>query len=177
MRQMQSNVNTKLFQAARCWLPAFLLLIAGSVQSQVLIPSGAQINLAGGSAQLACTDLLIHGAAVQGAGANTTGVRNLTVGSGGSLDMAGSSIQLAQQYNNNGTVSAAGGSLVRAGTPSCPAVGQLGAIAPNAIPVAGSAVPVPTIGSISLTLLVFSIGLIGGLRAATRGAFRGRSFP
>ncbi|QIL79175.1 hypothetical protein G7047_04040 [Diaphorobacter sp. HDW4A] len=145
-------------------------VVGTSVQADVNVPSGSQINLAGGTMQLGCTDFLIQGAAVQGSGASTTGVRNLSVLAGGSLDMAGSAIQLAQQYTNNGSVSAAGGSLTRVDSVTCPAVGQLGAIPINGVGPVATVAAVPTLGSFAFGLLMLSLGLIGGLRAARRGS-------
>lgn len=163
MFQMQTNVNIATRWATHGWMPVFLLFIAGVAQSQVLIPPGAQVNVAGGAMQLGCTDFLIQGTAAQGSGASTTGVRNLMVSAGASLDMAGSSIQLAEQYTNNGTVSAAGGSLTRVDSAACPAVGQLGPVA-----MSSSAHAVPMLGGVATGVLVLVMGLVGGLRIMRR---------
>ena len=172
------SVHVGLCRRSHMWRVLVALIIAAGgntvVRADVNIPAGAQVHLAGGSAQLACTDLLIQGAAVQGAGANTTGVRNLTLAAGGSLDMAGSSIQLAQQYTNNGTVNGVGGSLTRVDSASCPAIGKLGAISISEAPPAETVAAVPTLGSVSFGLLMLGVGLIGGLRAARQGSSRER---
>lgn len=52
-------------------------------QAQWDIPAGASVDMAGGSADLACTDLLVGGMLVVGAGGSVTGVRDVRIAPGG----------------------------------------------------------------------------------------------
>lgn len=141
-----------------------LLMLATTARADVEIPLGAQFVLAGGTADLACTDLLIQGTATQGAGGTTTLARNVVVSSGATLDASGASVELAQQYSALGTVIVTnGGSISRVDRPGCPALGPLGDVV-RAGP-ANSAVPVPTLQTAALGLLTLLLGGIGALRA------------
>ena len=66
-------------------------------------------SLGGGSMDLGCTDLIVSGNYDLGGG-TLTGVRHVTVNSGGSLSFgAGGSIALAGNWANSGTITATGG--------------------------------------------------------------------
>lgn len=140
-----------------------LLVLATAATADVEIPGGAQLVMAGGTAQLACTDLLVHGTVTEGTGAATTLVRNMLVSSGATMDVSGASIELSQQYSALGTVIANnGGSISRVDRPECPAVGPLGdviQVGPTSV------VAVPTLHTAALGLLTLLLGGLGALRA------------
>ena len=127
---------------ARCsaWrhvLPVAMCLVAVSAHADWLIPAGSSWDMGGGSSDLACTDLLVEGALVVGAGGTITGVRNVVIAAGGSLMLDGGTVQLAQQWTNQGTFTAGGGRVVRVdGGVECAAVGPLGPLdfSPKPVP-------------------------------------------
>ena len=158
------------------WGAACLLAAALPAHAQFVVPAGSTIDLGGGSADLACTDLLVDGTLVLGAGGSLTGVRDVRIGAGGSLQLAGGSLQLAQQWVNQGAFSAGGGQVVRAAGPACPAVGPLGPFDPLA---PANAVPVPASSPATLGLLAALLAAFGGWRARRRTLARPRqpAFP
>ena len=158
------------------WITACLLGAALPAQAQFVVPAGTSIDLGGGSVDLACTDLLVDGTLVLGAGGSLTGVRDVRIGAGGSLQLAGGSLQLAQQWVSQGAFSAGGGQVVRAAGPACPALGPLGPFDPLA---PANTVPVPASSPAALGLLAALLAAFGGWRArrSARALRRQPAFP
>ena len=127
-------------------------------QAQWDIPAGASVDMAGGSADLACTDLLVGGMLVVGAGGSVTGVRDVRIAPGGSLVLDGGTLQLSQQWVNQGSFSAGGGQVTRAAGPDCPAVGPLGPFNPLA---PATPVAVPTTSPAGLAVLACLLAALG----------------
>ena len=114
------------------------LLVAASAQAQWVIPAGAGVDMVGGSTDLACTDLIVEGPLRVGPGGTILGVRNVVIAATGSLDLAGGTIQLSQQWTALGLFTAGGGRVIRIdGGAACPAAGPLGPLdfSPKPVPV------------------------------------------
>jgi len=85
-------------------------LLAGAAQAQTTIPAGASQSLAGGTWDLACTDLTLGGSLDLGGGHLTA--RSITVQGTGTLTLGtGGAVTLAGDWANSGTVTAAGGTV------------------------------------------------------------------
>lgn len=99
-------------RAQRAALIAPWLLAAGALaQAQTVIPAGGSQSLGGGTMDLGCTDLIVHGS-YDLAGGSLTGVRSVTVSATGTLAFGtGGAISLAGDWANSGTVSATDGSV------------------------------------------------------------------
>ena len=132
--------------------------------ADIAVPAGASYQLAGGTTNLACTDFQISGAVTQGSGGATIGARNVQISAGGQMDISGGSLQLAQNYTNQGTVLSTGGAITRVNSANCPAQGLLGTVAPGGQAPLRDAKPVPTLTSIELLALSLMIACMAGLR-------------
>lgn len=75
--------------------------------------------------------------------------------------MARSSVQLAQQYTNNGTVNASGGSLSRVDIASCPAIGKVGVIDPISHATPTSVASVPSLQAYFVVFLALAMAAMG----------------
>lgn len=128
--------------------------------AQTVQATGSVTQLGGGVHDFGCTDVLINGTLVLGAGASVTGVKSLTISPTGSLDLSGATMSLAEQYSNLGAVSGTAGTLSRVSSNACPASGPLGRIALNP---QQSITPVPTLDLLGLGLLSAALALCGGL--------------
>jgi hypothetical protein len=135
-----SLVQSPLGRRRSAWrygVPLAALVVAASAQAQWVIPEGSEWDMAGGFSDLACTDLIVEGALTVGSGGSITGVRNVVIASRGSLDLAGGTIQLSQQWTAQGLFTAGGGQVVRVdGGAACPASGPLGPLdfSPKPVP-------------------------------------------
>lgn len=153
-----------------CWPRALwlgcALMANGVAHADWSIPAGAVVDMPGAMA-LGCTDLYVAGTLTIGPGASITEARNVHIQPGGSLQVAsGGSLQLAQQWLNEGSVSAASGAQVtRVGSAACPAVGALGPINVQSTTGTFTATPVPTLNGAALSGLAV---LLGGLAWRTR---------
>ena len=97
------------------------LLVGATAQADINVPAGAWASLGGGSMDLGCTDLIVSGNYDLGGG-TLTGVRHVTVNSGGSLSFgAGGSVALAGNWANSGTITATGGTVSIGDDAGCPA--------------------------------------------------------
>lgn len=98
------------------------LALAAPAYAQLTIPSGGSSTLGGGSTDLACTDLIVDGSYDLGGG-TLSGVRNVSIGAGGSLILgSGGSITLAGNWaNSGGTLTGSGGTVSIADNAGCPA--------------------------------------------------------
>lgn len=126
------------------WLCAGLLACCAHAHADWDIPAGAVVDTGGGATTLGCTDLRIGGTLTIGPGGSITEVRDVFILPGGSLQLAGGTVQLAAQWVNQGSFSAGGGQVVRVNNPACPAQGPLGVIdtgasTPIAVPALGEA--------------------------------------
>ena len=128
------------------------------------IPANSPSNMMGGAMTLGCTDLRVAGTLTIGAGGSITEVRHVVIEPGGSIQLAGGRIELAQNWDNRGTVDLGGGQVLRVASAGCPTVGPLG-------PVAVDPVPVPTLGAGAAALLAALLGGLG-LHARRRRAAR-----
>ena len=146
-----------------------LLLMAGVARADIFVPAGASYQLAGGTTNLACTDLQIAGSAASGTGGSVVGAKDVTINAGGQLDISSGSVELAQAYKNQGTVTATGGSITRVGSASCPAKGALGAVDPAGSIATGSVAPVPSLQGGVLMALSLVLACLGGMRLRRRG--------
>ena len=150
----------------RKWGGLAVLLAIGTVaQADIVIPAGASYQKAGSALNLGCTDLQVSGTLVQGAGGSIVNVRNVQINVGGLLDISGASVQLAQNYSNQGSVVATGGSVTRVDSVACPAAGPLGAVDPSGKATAAvAAVPVPSLQPLALLLLSLLLAALGAWR-------------
>ena len=149
-------------QKGRRWRRALLALgLMGSLeaQAQLVVPAGSTIDLGGGSFALGCTDVTVGGTLVVGAGSALTEVRNFQILPGGSVQLGGGLIALAQTWDNQGLFDAGGGQVVRVASAACPAVGPLGSVLGGA-PV-GVSTPIPTLSEVALSLLAALLGSLG----------------
>lgn len=136
--------------------PLVAVMAMASAHAQTSIPAGSTVDLGGGSNDLGCTDLLVEGTYIVGAGGAVTGVRNVLISAGGTLSLDGGSLQLSQQWTNQGTFNAGGGQVVRVdGGAGCAAVGPLGPL--NFAP----PTPVPVNNPGVLALMALLLGALG----------------
>ncbi len=151
--------------------------LGGLAHADINVPTGSSVHLHGASTQLGCSDVQANGTLTLGAGGAVTGARNVQIGSGGTLDVSGASLTLAQQFTNNGAVLAQGGSVTRVDSAGCVAVGQLG---PVAVDGGGSTkppsntAPVPTLEGGALMALTALLGGLGSRLARRRRQPRSR---
>lgn len=128
------------------------------------VPPGGTITLGGGSIDMTGVDVEIHGELTLISNSHIIGVRSVTIFPGGQLNLSGSTIELYEQYSNNGTVIANGGNIIRvAGGAGNPSAGPLGPLSPQTGSVL-TATPVPTMTGWSLLLLSIIVGLLSRLR-------------
>ena len=138
----------------------------GVAQADWVIPAGGVVDAPAGAISLACTDLQVAGVLTIGAGASITDVRNVHIQPGGSLQVAsGGSLQLAQQWRNDGNASATGAQVVRVASADCPTVGTPGPINVSSPDGTFAATPIPTLSGAALSGLAV---LLGGLAWRTR---------
>lgn len=140
------------------------LLAHGAAQADWDIPAQAVAVAQGGVTSLGCTDLYVGGTLTVGAGSSITEVRSVFIQPGGRLELTGGTVQLAEQWDNQGNVTAAGGQVVRVNSATCPAQGALGPIAGG-----GPPTPVPTLGSAALAALAALMAALAWRRRRPAG--------
>ncbi len=123
------------------------VLLSGAAWADFEVGAASTSDLAGGRQTLGCTDLIVYGTLVVGAGGSVVEARNVIIASGGKVQLAGGAIELAGEWRNQGSV-AGPGSVTRVATPGCPLNGQAGPIA-----YAGAVTAVPAVGAEGLGLL------------------------
>ena len=126
-----------------------------------VIAAGSVSDMGGGTVTLGCTDLYVGGTLTVGAGGSLTDVRSVFIEPGGSLQLDGGRLELAQQWVNQGSLSTGGGQVLRVDSATCPAAGPLGPVG------ADGAVAVPTLGEAALAWLAGLLGWLG-LRSRRR---------
>lgn len=151
-----------------CAVLLIALLAHGTAHADWVIPAGAVVAMPGGAAaDLACADLYVAGALTVGSGASIVGARNVHIQPGGNVQLAsGSTVQLAQQWDNQGSVSAAGALVSRVNSATCPAVGPVGALNPTTGQPQGGT---PGVGGSVTAVPALGIGPLLGLAAALGG--------
>ena len=174
------NSSLRCRSNSRWFASAFALIVVSAnlsaAHAQLVVPAGGSVRLGGASYALGCTDLRVAGNVVLGSDAELSGVRDAVIDRGGALDISGASVQLAQQFTNNGTVTEQGGTVTRVDSADCPAVGKLGAVAvagTDVVPVTAAAVP--TVHGLALWALVLLVGVVGSAfarRPSHRGVAR-----
>lgn len=102
-------------------------LAVPSAHADWVIPQGASAQLGGGTVSLGCTDLQLGGTLTLGGGA-ASAARNVQVATGGQLTVDSGTVHLAQQWTNQGSVTATTGGVTRVASAGCPLVGQAGAV-------------------------------------------------
>ncbi|QIL69050.1 hypothetical protein G7048_00770 [Diaphorobacter sp. HDW4B] len=143
--------------------------MAGVARADISIPVGASYQLAGGTTSLACTDLQIAGSATSGVGGAVVNAKDITIRAGGQMDISAGSVELAQDYVNQGSVTATGGGITRVNSASCPAKGALGAVNPAGAISTGTVAPVPLLQADVLIALSLVLACLGGMRLRRRG--------
>ena len=152
--------------AWRYVVPMAAALAMASSHAEISVPAGSTIDFGGGSSDLGCSDLIVEGTFVLGAGGSITGVRNVLIAAGGTLSLDGGNVQLSQQFTNQGTFNAGGGQVVRVdGGAGCAPVGPVGPI--NFAPPAPVQVPVDNPGVLALMAMLLG-GLGWRMQSATR---------
>ncbi len=91
------------------------------VRADVVVPVAGSVNLAGGTLDLACSDVIVGGT-LDLAGGRLNNVRNVTVQTGGTIALGtGGLITLAGDWSNAGTLNAGTGSVNFVDAPTCAA--------------------------------------------------------
>ncbi len=126
---------------------ASAMLLPGVALADFEVGAVSISDLAGGRQTLGCTDLIVYGTLVVGAGGSVVEARNVIIAPGGKVQLAGGAIELAGEWRNQGSVTGPG-SVTRVATPGCPLNGQAGPIA-----YAGEVTAVPAVGAEGLGLL------------------------
>ncbi|MCZ8093574.1 MAG: IPTL-CTERM sorting domain-containing protein [Acidovorax sp.] len=121
-----------LFNVAGLRLAGPLLLFAGAfvvgpAQADWVLPTGANVQLGGGSVRLGCTDLQLDGV-LSLSGGSVGAARNVQVTAGAQLDVGAGTVDLAQQWSNQGSVSVTTGGVTRVASAGCPVVGSAGPV-------------------------------------------------
>lgn len=150
--------------ARRCFVAACLAGLAHTAQAQLVLPEGAAFDLGSGTFDLACSDFRVAGQVVMGSAGVVASVRDLAVMPNGSIHLNGASIQLAQDFTNDGQIIGPGQVTRLDGGAACPLKGQAGPL--NYGPPAPT--PVPTINSMVAGLLGLMLALMGARRLSRR---------
>lgn len=85
-------------------------LFSTCVYADLVVPSGGSYTLAGGSTDLACTDLVVAGALSVDSG-SIRGIRNVNIQAGGSVTVTTGSLSLSGDWSNAGTFTAGSGAV------------------------------------------------------------------
>lgn len=118
-------------------------------------------HLGSGTTALGCIDLQVAGNVVLASGGNITGVRNLVVTSTGRIDLNGASIQLSQQFTNDGQINDPGQITRVDGGATCPLQGVAGPVNPHGPTAAPTPEFIPASNGMALGLLAIVLALFG----------------
>lgn len=113
---------------------AALALACTAAQADWVLPSGSSTRLGGGTASMGCTNVASSGTLALNGG-TLAAARDVLVAAGSIVQLDSGQVQLAQQWANNGTVTATSGGVVRVASPGCAVVGATGAVPLQAAPV------------------------------------------
>lgn len=89
---------------------ALSIALAGPVAADLVVPPGGTQDLAGGSMDLACTDVVVGGTLIVGSGA-LTNVRHLTIQAGGEIQGSSGTIEIGGDWSNAGTFTSGTGTV------------------------------------------------------------------
>ena len=98
--------------------------------ADMTIPANSSVSLGGGSSDLGCTDLIVAGALNVDGGA-ITGIRNVTIASGGSVTVSSGTISLSGNWANTGTFAGGTGKVAFVDLAGCAPAG--GTISGNTV--------------------------------------------
>ncbi|WP_311220635.1 MULTISPECIES: IPTL-CTERM sorting domain-containing protein [unclassified Acidovorax] len=129
---------------------ATLALACTAANAGWVMPAGTQVHLGGGTATMGCADVASSGTLTLGGG-TVRAARDVLVTAGSSVQLDSGQIQLAQQWTNDGTVTATSGGVVRAASTGCPVVGLPGPVPLQALPTP-QPVPLPGGGTAQVTI-------------------------
>lgn len=97
----------------------FFLVLVTPARADIVVPAGGSVNLAGGVADLACTDVIVSGALDLGGG-RLDNVRSVSIQAGGSIAMGtAGTITLAGDWSNAGTLNPGTGTVFFVDAPAC----------------------------------------------------------
>jgi hypothetical protein len=96
--------------AGRTGLALLTLLSTQTALADLVVPASSSYTFNGGTADLACTDLLVAGSVVVDGGV-LSGVRNVSIAAGGSVTVTSGSISLSGDWANAGTFATGTGTV------------------------------------------------------------------
>lgn len=120
-----------------------------------VLPPGASAQLGGGQVSMGCTDVQLGGSLGM-TGGRATAARNVLVAAGAQLNLDSGSIELAQQWTNQGLVTVTTGSATRVASAGCPVIGTTGLVQLTTPP--PITVPLPSGGGGNARVLVSGPG-------------------
>ena len=111
------------FKRTRELLVAIVTLASMGVvlpaHADLSIPTGGSFNLAGGSVDLGCSDIIVGGT-LDLAGGRLTNVRNVSIQSGGTITLgAAGAVSLSGNWSNAGTFNPGTGTVLFVDAPAC----------------------------------------------------------
>lgn len=145
----------------RCLLASCLVCSPFAAQAQFVVPEGAVYDLGSGTTTLGCIDLQVAGNVVLASGGSITGVRHLVVTSTGRIDLNGATIQLSQQFTNDGQVNDPGQIVRVDGGAACPLAGDAGPVNFHGPTAAPPPTLIPASNGMTLGLLAMVLALFG----------------
>lgn len=137
---------------------ALLCLAAVPACADWALPAGSTADLGGGTASLGCSSLLDSGSLALNGGALVT-AQSVTVSTGAQMLLDSGLVELAQQWDNQGSTTATTGRVTRVASPGCPLIGTAGPVPLRNEPPAPR--PVPATGPAALSLLALTLALLG----------------
>lgn len=87
-----------------------MLGFAAAARADLVVPAGAQVALASGAMDMACTDVFVAGALLVGSG-QLVNVRHVVIQPGGSIDNGSGLISLGGDWTNGGSFTGGTGSV------------------------------------------------------------------
>ena len=105
---MQCRANAGVQVAAL--LVSLCLLLPALARADLLVPSGGTVSLAGATMALGCTDIVVGGTLNLNT-ATVTGVRNVTIQPGGTVNGGSGSIAVTGNWSNTGSFVAGTGTV------------------------------------------------------------------
>lgn len=127
-----------------------LVLACTAAQADWVLPAGSSVNLGGGTASMGCANVSSSGTLALNGGA-LAAARDVLVAAGSTVQLDSGQITLAQQWSNNGTVTATSGGVVRQASPGCAVVGATGPV-PLQAPPTPQPVTLPGGGTAQVTI-------------------------